>query len=93
MIAIKVRRGIVYVTTAIFFFVAATAQLQGNTPLDAFWKAGVAAAVMTCGGLVLAHIVDDAAKKPATKKTAATTAKSQQELPAATTTALAEGNS
>ena len=70
MMAIKVRRGIVYVTTGVFFALAALAQLQGNSPLDTFMKAGVAAAVLTCGGLVLAHMVDDATRKAARKAAA-----------------------
>lgn len=85
MITIKVRRGIVYITTGVFFAVAALAQLQGNTPLDTFMKAGVAAAVLTCGGMVLAHIVDDAASKAAPSKGA--TARPRDERHSTATTA------
>ena len=96
MTALKFRRAVVYLTTGIFFFVAAMAQLQGNTALDAFTKAGVAAAVLTCGGMALAHIVDDAAKKgaaPAPKAETETKAPGQPTtaVAPATTTALAEG--
>lgn len=96
MTALKFRRAIVYLTTGIFFVVAAVAQLQGNTALDAFTKAGVAAAVLTCGGMALAHIVDDAVKKGAAPAPKAATETKTAEQPstavaAATPTALAEG--
>jgi len=58
MIEINVRKVLVYVATAVFFVVAATAQLQGAATMDAFLKAGVSCAVTLLLGLPLVGIID-----------------------------------
>lgn len=63
MILVKIRRGVVYAATGAFFAVAAIAQLQGDDTLDAFVKAGVACLVLVVIGVLILHIVDDAAGK------------------------------
>lgn len=63
MIVIKIRRAIVYAATGLFFAVAALAQVQGDGPLDAFLKAGVACLVLSGIGFMIARIVDDAARR------------------------------
>lgn len=58
MIEINVRKLLVYVATAVFFVVAAVAQLQGAATMDAFFKAGVACVVTLLLGLPLVGIID-----------------------------------
>jgi len=58
VIEINVRRVLVYVATAIFFTVAAMAELQGDATMDAFLKAGVACVVTLTLGLPLVGIID-----------------------------------
>ena len=58
MIEINVRKVLVYVATAVFFVVAATAQLQGAATIDAFLKAGVSCIVTLLLGLPLVNIID-----------------------------------
>ena len=66
MALIKIRQGMVYTLTGIFFVVAAIAQLEGDTVTDAFGKAGIACAVLTGMSWAIIRILDDAAKKLAT---------------------------
>lgn len=63
MIVVKIRRGVVYAATGVFFAMAAIAQLQGDDTLDAFVKAGVACLVLVIIGVLILRIVDDAAGK------------------------------
>jgi len=63
VLSLKVRQGIVYLATAVFFGVAITAQMQGAAGLDVYVKAGAACLVLVAGGLGLVHILDDATAK------------------------------
>ena len=63
MLSLKVRQGIVYLATAVFFGVAIAAQLQGAGGLDVYMKAGAACLILVTGGLALVHILDDAVAK------------------------------
>ena len=73
MIEINVRKVLVYVATAVFFVVAATAQLQGAATTDVFLKAGVSCAVTLLLGLPLVGIIDRGIQR--SLHTAATTDK------------------
>jgi hypothetical protein len=63
VLTLKVRQGIVYLATAVFFGVAITAQMQGAGGMDVYVKAGAACLILVAGGLGLVHILDDAAAK------------------------------
>ena len=63
VLTLKVRQGIVYLATAVFFGVAITAQMQGAGGMDVYMKAGAACLILVAGGLGLVHILDDAATK------------------------------
>lgn len=66
MLAINVRRLLVYLATGAFFAVAALGQVHGDSAVDAFLKAGAACAVVVVLGRALVHLVDSAEKKAAT---------------------------
>ncbi len=66
MALVKIRQGMVYTLTGIFFVVAAMAQLEGDTVTDAFGKAGIACVVLTGMSWAIIRILDDAARKLAT---------------------------
>jgi hypothetical protein len=65
MTAAPLRRGLVYAATGMFFAVAALAQLQGAAFSDVLKKAAISCAIVIAIGLVLVHIVEDAARAEA----------------------------
>lgn len=63
MIALKVRQGVVYAATAVFFLVAALGQIQDAPLAESLYKAAIACGVTTAIGIVLARLVDDGIRK------------------------------
>lgn len=63
MIALKVRQGVVYAATAVFFLVAALGQVQDAPLTDSLYKAAIACGVTTAIGIVLVRLVDDGIRK------------------------------
>lgn len=63
MILIKIRRGIVYAATSLFFAVAAIGLVQGDDTVTVFLKAGIACLVPIIFGRMILRLVDDAASK------------------------------
>jgi hypothetical protein len=63
VLSLKIRQGIVLLSTGVFFSVAIAAQLQGAAGLDVYMKAGAACLILVASGLVLVRIVDDAIAK------------------------------
>lgn len=62
MLSANLRRIVAYLSTGVFFFVAATGQLHGDSVMNTFLKAGVACAVIITLGLMLMYVVDQAGK-------------------------------
>lgn len=62
MTAFKLRRGIVYAATGIFFAVAALSQLQGASVTDVLTKATVSCGVLIAFGLLLVRVVEDSGR-------------------------------
>ena len=65
MLAVNMRRLVVYLATGAFFAVAALGQLHADSAFDTFLKAGAACAVVIVLGRVLVNLVDAAEKKAA----------------------------
>jgi len=63
VLSLKIRQGIVLLSTGVFFSVAIAAQLQGAVGLGVYMKAGAACLILVASGLVLVRIVDDATAK------------------------------
>jgi peptidoglycan/LPS O-acetylase OafA/YrhL len=63
MLELKIRRALVVLLAGLFFLVAATAELNGAGPAEAFLKAGVSCAVVTGLAIALLRTVEDAVVK------------------------------
>jgi hypothetical protein len=85
VLSLKIRQGIVYLATGVFFAVAIVAQMQGAAGLDVYIKAGAACLILVAGGLILVHIVDDAHDKSMAARNPRVEAAQPSETPGETT--------